>query len=190
MSRYLKGTTCWWTVWRIRLLRKTWALHKTLLWNSLLVSDRSVRNKSGSERRYSNKLPAKNNKKESKSMCRTNKRLRKPNYRLSCVSNVKLMSLNDLKPLIVQSRSDCSLGLKELKTTQYPLVIFRLLTCSEAPAASKHPRVPRRCTTGMGGIRQNWTCKLKTLCSIRTITKASKTRILAAEVKVSPQSLQ
>ena len=153
MSRYLKGITCWWTVWRIRPLRKTPALQKTLLWNSLRVSDRSVRNKSGSERHYWNKLPAKNNKRESKSMCRTNKRLRKPNNRLSCVSNVKLRSLNDLKPLIVQSRSDYSLALKELKTTQYPLVIFRLLTCSEALAASKHPRVPRKCTTGTGGIR-------------------------------------
>ena len=190
MSRYLKGITCWWTVWRIRRLRKTPALQKTLLWNSLLVSDRSVRNKSGSERHYWNKLPAKSNKRESKSLCRTNKRLKKPNNRLSCVSNVKLRSLNDLKPLIVQSRSDCSSALKETKTTQDPLVILRLLTCSEALAASKRPRVLRKCTTGTGGIQQNWTCKLKTLCSIRTINKASKTRILSAEVKVSHQSLQ
>jgi len=190
MSRYLKGITCWWTVWRIRPLRKTSALKKTLLWNSLRVSDRSVRSKSGSERRYRNKLSAKSNKKESKSLCRTNRRLRKPNNRLSCVSNVKLRSLNDLKPLIVQSRSDCSSALKETKTTQYPLVRLRLLTCREALAASKHPRVLRKCTTGTGGIRQNWTCKLKTLYSIRIINKASKTRILSAEVKVSHQSLQ
>ena len=68
----------------------------------MLVSDRSVRSKNGSERHYSNKLPAKNKQKESKSMYRTNKRLRKPNNRLSCVSNVKPRSLNDLKLLIVQ----------------------------------------------------------------------------------------
>ena len=170
-------------------MRKTPALQKTLLWNSLRVSDRSVRNKSGSERRYRNKLPAKSNKRESKSLCRTNKRLRKPNNRLSCVSNVKLRSLNDLKPLIVQSRSDCNLGLKETKTTQYPHVIFRLLTCREALVASKRPRVPRKCTTGTEEIRQNLTCKLKTLYSIQTIIKVSKTRILSAEVKVSHQSL-
>ena len=155
MSRYLTGTTCWWTVWRIRPLRKTSALKKTLLWNSLLVFGSSVRNKSGSVRHYCNKLPAKINQKESKSTCKTNKRLRKPNSRLSCVSSVKLRSLNDLKPLIVQSRSDCSSGLKEPKTTLYPLVILRLLTYSAALAASNSPRVPRKCTTGTGGIRQN-----------------------------------
>ena len=131
------------------------ALKKTLSWNSLLVSDRSVRSKNERERHYSYKLPVKNNQKESKSMCRTNKRLRKPNNRLSCVSNVKPRSLNDLKPLIVQSRSDCSSGLKEPKTTLYPLVILRLLTYSAALAASNSPRVPPKCTIGTGGIRQN-----------------------------------
>ena len=136
-------------------MRKTSARIKTLLWNSLLVSDRCVRNKNGSERHYSIRLPAKNNQKESKSMKRTNKRLRKPNNRLSHVSNVKLRSLSDLKPPIVQPRSDCSLALKETKATQYPLLLFRLLTCSEALAANKHPRVPRKCTTGTGEIRQN-----------------------------------